>query len=335
MSDAQQPRSSDAFAVLAEGAAAVARGATLDATLTQLLDLTTTLGVQRSAILIQDPEQTEAQVAVSRGYPQPTVEAISGAVGGAGAMSEAAGRPAGTVDTADPSGTRISLLPLIAGQGGVDRRVGLLVIERVGTALDDAGRRLLYAVADLAAAAVDRAQLLSVASERADWFERMAATDPLTGLANRRVLERTLEHELARAGRQGGEVSLTLFDVDGFRAVNADAGRPVGDRVLQEVAAAISGSVRLVDTVGRLGGDEFAVVAPGPAGMIVARRVMDAIRLLPEVAQQRVVVSAGVARFPAHGGSPDELLAAALEAMQVAQTRAPGGLVEAVAPSSD
>ena len=330
VSDAQPPNPTDSLGVLADGAAVVARGSSLDASLDQLLDLAQgALGAARSAVLVQDPEQTEPSVAVARGYADATLSGITIAAGGAAALAEAAGRPVGSVDIQGPADTRISLLPLIAGQGGVDRRLGMLIVERTAAPLDDAGRRLLYALADLAAAAVDRAQLLSVASERADWFERLAASDPLTGLANRRVMERALEHELERAGRQGSEVSLTLFDVDGFRSVNDTSGRPVGDRVLQEVGAAIAGSVRLVDTVARLGGDEFAVVAPGSAGMIIARRVMDAIRVLPEVAQRRVSVSAGVARFPAHGGTVDQLLDAAIGAVQEAQAGAPGGLAEA------
>ena len=110
---------------------------------------------------------------------------------------------------------------------------------------------------------VDRARLASTASERSEWFERMAHTDPLTGLANERTVGRILELELARAGRQGSEVSLAMFDVDDFRATNEQGGHVAGDEVLRQVAAVLAESVRLVDTVGRIGGDEFVLVAPG------------------------------------------------------------------------
>ncbi len=105
-------------------------------------------------------------------------------------------------------------------------------------------------------------------------------TDPLTGIANERTVARVLELELARAGRQGGEVSLALFDIDDFRAANANDGRAADD-ILRRVAAVLSESVRLVDTVGRIGGDEFVLVAPGAAGVIVAKRVQDGIAALP------------------------------------------------------
>ena len=160
---------------------------------------------------------------------------------------------------------------------------------------------MIEALASLAALAADRARLASNAAERSEWFERMAATDPLTGIANERTVARVLELELARAGRQGGEVSLALFDVDDFRAANATDGRAADD-ILRRVAAVLAESVRFVDTVGRIGGDEFVLVAPGSAGVIVAKRVQDGIAALPGVAGRGVSVSAGVARFPSGCG---------------------------------
>ena len=127
----------------------------------------------------------------------------------------------------------------------------------------DDERAALRRVAALIAVAIDRARLGSMVAERSEWFERMAHTDPLTGLANERTFARILELELARAGRQGGEVSLAVFDVDGLTATNEAAGHAVGDDVLRAVAAVLAESVRLVDTVARVGGDEFVLVAPG------------------------------------------------------------------------
>ena len=132
----------------------------------------------------------------------------------------------------------------------------------------------------------------------------MAHSDPLTGLANERTVARVLELELARAGRQGSEVSLAMFDVDDFQATNRDGGPAAGDDVLRRVAAVLAESVRLVDTVGRVGGDEFVLIAPGSAGLTVANRVMAGIAALPAVAGKDVSVSAGVARFPTDGATP-------------------------------
>ena len=110
-----------------------------------------------------------------------------------------------------------------------------------------------------------------MANERAEWLERVALTDPLTGLANARTLARVLELEVARAQRQGTEVSVALFDVDAFRELNEAAGSRAGDQVLRQVASVLAASVRLVDTLGRTGGDEFVLVAPGSAGVTVAQ----------------------------------------------------------------
>ena len=68
------------------------------------------------------------------------------------------------------------------------------------------------------------------AAEQEDWQERLAHLDPLTGLANRRTLDRVLELEIARAGRQQSDVSVAVFDVDGFRAVNEREGAAAGER---------------------------------------------------------------------------------------------------------
>jgi diguanylate cyclase (GGDEF)-like protein len=339
--DTVQPHAETVLRVLADGAAAAARGARLDDALRQLLDLAVTVSeATRAAILVQDPEHAELEVAVSIGYGDLSLDGLVAAAGGEDTFSEAASRPAGRVDlplaggTGTDSGALVTLLPLITGHDGIDRIVGMLVLERAGLALEDHARTTLYAIADLAAAAVDRVQVRSLAVERADWFERIASSDPLTGLANRHVLVRVLEHELSRAGRQASEVSLAVFDVDAFRAVNDASGRDVGDRILQEVAAAIAGSVRMVDTVARLGGDEFVVVAPGAGGLIVARRVMNAIGRLSEVLGRTVSVSAGVARFPIHGATADELLEAAVEANEAAKATGAGGLMEATAAPS-
>ncbi len=207
-------------------------------------------------------------------------------------------------------------LPLIVASGGVEVSLGSLGLAWPAPhALGPDDRQFLATLASLAAVAVDRARLSSTAAERSEWFERMAHTDPLTGLANERTVARILELELARAARQGGEVSLAMFDVDDFQATNLDGGHEAGDDVLRRVAAVLAESVRLVDTVGRIGGDEFVLVAPGSAGMTVAHRVLEGITGLPAIAGRPITVSAGVARFPVDGADAESLIAAALDAL--------------------
>jgi diguanylate cyclase (GGDEF)-like protein len=161
-----------------------------------------------------------------------------------------------------------------------------------------------------------------LATERAEWLERVALTDPLTGLANARTVTRVLDLEVARAERQGGEISVAVFDVDGFRELNATAGARAGDQVLRQVASVLAESVRLVDTIARTGGDEFVLVAPGPAGVTVARRVLDGVARLAPVEGAAVSVSAGVARYPVDGTSAEVLIAAARGAVEGAEGRA-------------
>ncbi len=237
---------------------------------------------------------------------------------------------------------RLRALPLVVGRGGIDHVVGVLALGwTAATATPPAAQGtpvvlgtpgLAEALADLAAIAIDRSHLAAGMAERAEWLERLAHVDPLTGLSNRRTFDRVLELELARAARQGSEVAVAIFDVDAFRAANDAAGHATGDEILRAVAAVIAEQVRLVDTVARIGGDEFVVVAPGNGGPAVADRVMRAIGALPAVDGRTISVSAGIARFPVDGTSPEEIVAGALDALETA--RAGGGGARASASAT-
>ena len=87
-----------------------------------------------------------------------------------------------------------------------------------------------------------------------------ADTDVLTGLANRRALERTLDASLARAGARARSVGVVMLDLDGFKAINDNHGHAAGDEALREVARRLRRCVRERDLVARLGGDEFVIV---------------------------------------------------------------------------
>jgi diguanylate cyclase (GGDEF)-like protein len=209
-------------------------------------------------------------------------------------------------------------LPLVVGSGsGVETSVGVLTlgwpgIHEVGTAEET----LLVAVADLAAAALAAFRLTSLATEQADWSERTAHADALTGLPNELVARRVLDLELARAQRQGTEVSVAILDVDGFRDLNARAGARAGDLVLRRVAAVLAESVRVVDTIARSGADEFLLVAPGAAGGItIARRVRDGVASMEPVGGAPISLSAGIAQFPRDGADAETLITAARTAM--------------------
>ena len=162
----------------------------------------------------------------------------------------------------------------------------------------------------------------------------MAHTDPLTGLANERTVGRILELELARAGRQGGEVSFAMFDVDDFQATNRDSGNEAGDDVLRRVAAVLAESVRLVDTVGRIGGDEFVLVAPGSAGH--DRRATRPRRDRRAARGRRPARSRSRRASPASrstGRMPTPLIAAAKDGLARAREEGRGSVASGIAPA--
>jgi diguanylate cyclase (GGDEF)-like protein len=102
------------------------------------------------------------------------------------------------------------------------------------------------------------AQLREVSAE----LDRLARTDALTGIANRRALFDLLGVEFRRSRRYGRELSVLMVDLDHFKNVNDRWGHPFGDYVLREIAGLISHSVRESDIIGRYGGEEFAVILP-------------------------------------------------------------------------
>ena len=147
-----------------------------------------------------------------------------------------------------------------------------------------------------------------------------AVRDPLTGLANRTLLEERLRGTLSRDARNGGTTGLLFLDLDGFKAVNDRHGHAVGDAVLRAVSGRLSGAVRPSDTVARLGGDEFVVLAEGTTEEGLASLVN---RLKSAVAEPvrvgalnlKVGVSIGVASSRDGAADAAGLLAASDSAM--------------------
>lgn len=298
---------------LAAGVAAVVHGPDLDEAIGSLLGaVVAAVGATSATVSLQDPDRPDPELALTIGLDEAAQQAAVAAAADPAHPLTTAAR-----DRVEASAGSTIAFPLIAARDGIDEALGAIAITFPdGTAPTDADTTLIRLVADITALAVDRARLASTATERSDWFERLAHTDPLTGLANLRTISRVLELELARAGRQASEVSVAIFDVDDFAATNESAGRDAGDDVLRAVAAVLAGSVRLVDTVARSGADEFLLVAPGSAGPMVAQRVLDGIAELPPVAGRPVSVSAGVARFPTDGTDTESVLAAAQSALE-------------------
>ena len=308
----------------------------LDTALTGILATgVAALGPATAVIFLADPDRAGLQLAASVGLDEDGAAALAEAAQQEShpfASVAASRTPAFDVASDEAAGTSAAgvYVPLLVSRGGVETVLGTLGMTWPaphGSSTED--RSVIESLASLAAIATDRARHASSAAERSEWFERMAHTDALTGIANERTVARVLELELARAGRQGGEVSLALFDIDDFRSANASDGHEVGDDILRRVAAVLAESVRLVDTVGRIGGDEFVLVAPGAAGAVVARRVQEGIAALPAVSGRAVSVSAGIARFPEDGGDAESLIAAATDALARAKDAGSGSVAGA------
>ncbi|MBI4997381.1 MAG: GGDEF domain-containing protein [Rhodocyclales bacterium] len=154
--------------------------------------------------------------------------------------------------------------------------------------------------------------------------------DALTGLLNRRaLLERAAQ--MLRTATSGCEFVVMFADLDGFKAVNDTHGHHVGDRVLAAVAGAIAGTVRGVDLVARYGGDEFILILPATSkegGELVARRVRQVIN---DYARENGIdfgVSIGMGRFPDHGATVEDVIAAVDQAMYRSKsTQGRGGIL--------
>jgi diguanylate cyclase (GGDEF)-like protein len=311
------------LSTLVSGAAALARGTDLDETLESLVGAAASaVGATSAGISHQDPDRPGPELTFTVGLDEAGQAALGQAV-----ADPAHPLTAAAIERRETSGPGTAAFPLVVGRGGIEQGLGAVAFSFSGDqplGVDDAA--FLRAVADLVAVAVDWSRLASNVTERSDWFERLAHTDPLTGLANMRTFSQVLELELARAGRQKSEVSVAVFTVDDFAGTVDAAGHEAGDDVLRSVAAVIAGAVRLVDSVARLGGDEFIVVAPGSSGMTVANRVLEGIAALPASDGRPISVSAGVARSPADGTDPESVVDAARRAAERARSEGRGAL---------
>ncbi len=141
-------------------------------------------------------------------------------------------------------------------------------------------------------------------------FHRLAMTDPLTGLANRRATLEKMDHALRNIGTSQPRASFALLDIDHFKWWNDSFGHDAGDRILNDFARVVERSVRPTDIVGRWGGEEFLVVLPA-TGLEEARQIIERVR--SEAALEvfdfapgyRLRFSAGIAMPGETGGLTD------------------------------
>jgi diguanylate cyclase (GGDEF)-like protein/PAS domain S-box-containing protein len=172
-----------------------------------------------------------------------------------------------------------------------------------------------------------------------------ARHDYLTGLANRAELVTQMDQALALARRYGQQVGLLFLDLDGFKAINDRLGHATGDLVLQRVAARLEQVIRESDTLCRQGGDEFVLLVPQAnheATMVrLARKLQEEVeRPMPELSGLPLSVSIGIALYPDHVSTAEQLLHQADAAMYRAKqskSKGHGGVAMAlpVSPAAD
>lgn len=124
--------------------------------------------------------------------------------------------------------------------------------------------KVLSTIADFAAIAIEKAYYFKA-------LKKLATVDPLTGVANRRTFERTLEKEVERCRRYGSPLSMLMIDVDGFKNINDKYGHAAGDEVLKALADILTQNLRKADTVCRYGGDEFVILMPNTSEQMAER----------------------------------------------------------------
>jgi diguanylate cyclase (GGDEF)-like protein/PAS domain S-box-containing protein len=170
-----------------------------------------------------------------------------------------------------------------------------------------------------------RTQLTEIESLQVSLREQ-ATRDSLTGLFNRRYLEETLERELARATREGHPVSLVMMDIDHFKGLNDAFGHKAGDLVLEALGKMLRAQTRHGDVACRYGGEEFVIVMPG-APLDVARQRAEQWRKAFNTSRVdyagqglQATISVGVAAFPDHGTTSEEMLRVVDDALYAAKS---------------
>ncbi|MBW2529621.1 MAG: diguanylate cyclase [Deltaproteobacteria bacterium] len=227
------------------------------------------------------------------------------------------------------------------GEGELDREVALRgsdELAELGDAFNQMASELRDYTEELEQKVEERAaeilrqnreltRLNEALQDKSAQLERLAITDGLTGLYNRRHFRERLDFEIERSGRMVHPACLVMIDVDHFKHYNDQHGHPAGDDVLVRLGKLFRDNLRSVDLVARYGGEEFVMLLLDTdlrGGQVVADKIRQAVEAAPfpfrdEQPGGRLTISLGVAAFPTHAREPDELIEAADAALYEAK----------------
>jgi diguanylate cyclase (GGDEF)-like protein len=237
------------------------------------------LNAERGSLWLFDETSNELIMKAARGIPAGAHE-IANIPAGEGIAGSVLSRGQPLLSTIDALGreslperqyktTSFISYPIAIGA----RKIGVLNVadKRGGDLYDQDDLVLIDLVAPQIALALERA----VWQHRANQFQLMSITDPLTGLHNRRYLEARLSEELNRSKRYDVPLSFMMIDIDDFKLYNDRNGHQAGDRALEITAQCLRSTLRKADVASRYGGEEFSILLPqtslNEAGMIADR----------------------------------------------------------------
>jgi diguanylate cyclase (GGDEF)-like protein len=285
------------------------------------------LHAERGSLLLLDESSNQLMMTAARGIPMAVSQVAPIAVGqGIAGSVLRENRPLlASIDeighTTAP-GRRYKTKSFISYPIAIgERRFGVLnLADKIGGgAYDLHDLNLIDLVAPQIALALERAAW----QQRANQFQLMSITDPLTGLHNRRYLEARLTEEIGRSKRYNYPLSFMMIDVDDFKVYNDHNGHQAGDRALEIVAQCLRAALRKVDVASRYGGEEFSILLPQTsleeAGVIAdrIRRKIMTTNFANGSSQPlgRVTVSIGLSTFSPSLESAEAIVRAADRAL--------------------
>jgi len=294
------------------------------------------LHAERGSLLLFDEESNELAMKAALGFAAGVVpedlrlrlgDGISGAVLEKGqplvvSDLEQSGHTPAPAERHYKTKSFISYPIMVAG-----RRVGVLNVtdKAGGGSYDEIDLSLLETFAPQMALALDRAEW----QEKANQFQLMSITDPLTGMLNRRYLIERLAEELKRSKRQEYPMSFMMIDIDDFKLYNDRNGHQAGDLALEMTAQCLKSALRSADVASRYGGEEFCILLPQTSiaeGVAIAERIRRRITRVrfPHGKSQptgSVTVSIGVSAFSRSLETPETIIEAADRALYLAKHR--------------